>query len=340
MTKATDSTSAPGPSTMAKKTQSGGQSNGEISPNPSAASFSTGGNVKGANSGLAPRPALHQRLSSNRLSAVASGSYNDHGRGGESNDVSSLLGKSIGGAPPETPHLGKRVSYVSDTERGSGGESGTASPTERQCGHSVRHSRFATSGTNSSKSSSPWIARSASRRRRTASVIGRKLRRPSQELGTFPEADDHFGDYDSSTYEELPPHGFISNPSSNGGLVNAVACLAEQRKVRSGGRLFIGTPGFHADEEWLRPHHRRTLQHEFREERSSVPVWLNEEVFRGAYHKFCKGILWPTFHYTLPTDKALEAEHESFECYKEVNTVFAKKIAQEWKEGDIILIND
>jgi trehalose 6-phosphate synthase/phosphatase len=340
MTKATDSTSAPGPAAMGKKPRAGGSNTDGISPDPSPGSFSTGANDTVAKSGLAPRPSLHPRLSSSRLSAVASGSYNDHGRGGESSDVSSLLGKCNGPVLPETLHAGKRVSYVSDTDRGSGGESGTASPTERQCSHGMRHSRFATGGTNPSKSSSPWIARSASRRRRTASIIGRKLRRPSQELANFPEADDDLGDTEYSTYEELPPHGFISNPSSNGGLVNAVACLAEQRKVRSGGRLFIGTPGFHADEEWLRPHHRRALQHEFREERSSVPVWLNEEVFRGAYHKFCKGILWPTFHYTLPTDKALEAEHESFECYKEVNMVFAKRIAQEWKEGDIILIND
>lgn len=90
----------------------------------------------------------------------------------------------------------------------------------------------------------------------------------------------------------------------------------------------------------MTPRHRFSLSTKYRDERSSVPVWLNSDVLRGAYQNFCKGILWPVFHYTLPTDRALENEHESFEHYRELNMIFARKIAEEYRDGDIVLIND
>lgn len=310
------------------------------------------------------RPPLGQhRPSAKTASALGSGSFNDHGRGVATEDTGQAasrqkLSDSTHSDPTRQSVRHKKVAYVSDEDSASASSS---SPTyERAHSSSQRTGRPASGASGPPTAPSSGMSRSASRPRpssgRRLSSMRKQNRRSSADtiLSTFAEdiglddSPDGGSDYVSdraSLYApsgKLPPHDFVPNPASNGGLVNAVCSLSEQRKLRqsTGGRLFIGTPGICADEDWMTPRHRFSLSTKYRDERSSVPVWLNSDVLRGAYQNFCKGILWPVFHYTLPTDRALENEHESFEHYRELNMIFARKIAEEYRDGDIVLIND
>lgn len=135
----------------------------------------------------------------------------------------------------------------------------------------------------------------------------------------------------------LPPYDFCPNPSSNGGLMNAVSSLPRDRL--RGGKVYIGTPSISTD-TWASDRERKDISARFYREKSSLPVWVDDDTFEGAYNHFCKQILWPTFHYTLPSQKGLDNEQESFRDYRRVNELFAEAILKEYKEGDIIWIND
>lgn len=51
----------------------------------------------------------------------------------------------------------------------------------------------------------------------------------------------------------------------------------------------------------------------------------------------CKTFLWPIFHYlTLPDDLDKKSEAESWNAYYEANLVYAKKVAQVYKPGDLV----
>lgn len=297
--------------------------------------------------GPSSRAPLAQTKSSVKTStALGSGSYNDHGRG--------MATEAKHAKADHSSSRQKKVSYVSDEDSSA---TASSSPGVERPHHRSGRSSIAGGPPNAPSSG---MSRSGSRPRlssgrRLSGKRARARRSSADTLSTFaedigvdedsPDGTSDYVDERASFYEssgKLPPHDFVPNPASNGGLVNAIASLSEQRKLRqsTGGRLFLGTPGICADEDWMTPRHRFSLTTKYRDERSSVPVWLNSDVLRGAYQNFCKGILWPVFHYTLPTDKALENEHESFEHYRELNMIFARQIAEEYREGDIVLIND
>lgn len=311
-----------------------------------------------SSSSAGARPPLSRAGSKATATALAGGTFNDHGRGME---ISKTPPKPLDSSSPTTDSdreaslsalekSRKHVSYAGASKSSSIEEQASTGDFSRE--HRLRrrsHSNVPPS------SSSASFGRSTSRIRlnRTASMMSNKTRnrRTSVDtLSTFAEdlgLDDEDNGYMSSSYEpvsaesmELPPHDFVPNPSSNGGLVNAIASLSHQRQRPGGGKMFVGCPGLSSDEEWLSEKHRASLDRRFRDERSSVPIWVEGETFKGAYRDFCKRILWPTFHYTLPSDKALEGEHEAFEAYQELNMAFAHQLAEEWREGDIILIND
>ncbi|KAN0059810.1 hypothetical protein ACQY0O_008384 [Thecaphora frezii] len=74
-----------------------------------------------------------------------------------------------------------------------------------------------------------------------------------------------------------------------------------------------------------------------------VPVWLDHNVAHGHYEGYCKTTLWPLFHYLLWQDVHAERrswEDYSWEAYYAANVAFAKKIAEEYKPGDLVWIHD
>ncbi|KAE8268566.1 hypothetical protein A4X09_0g3786 [Tilletia walkeri] len=108
---------------------------------------------------------------------------------------------------------------------------------------------------------------------------------------------------------------------------------------RSTNRLFIGTLGISVD-GWLGPIQKDLIERRLLDERQAVPVWVDDATFERSYHDFCKALLWPTFHYTLPGERALENQNEAMRSYIDVNRAFADRIAENWREGDIVWIND
>lgn len=73
-----------------------------------------------------------------------------------------------------------------------------------------------------------------------------------------------------------------------------------------------------------------------------VPVFVPAEVARGHYEGYCKTTLWPLFHYLLwqdtPTD--LNSPDPSWEQYVETNRLFAQRVAEIYKPGDLIIVHD
>ena len=266
-------------------------------------------------------------------SAVASGSINDHGRG-----------------VPASPAQTRSVSIPSGAERPSSREllgharlsrerSVGSSPTASIKGRSHHHSQAGSSNNQgppaapSSVFSRNRSMRPATRRssaRRTSSTSRSHLGRRTSTASLDTVADD-----DTST--ALPPFEFVSNPSANGGLINAVKSI-ERERLRAG-KLYVGTPAL-STEGWLGPAEKRQLEQKYIKERASMPVWLDDDDFDLSYNRFCKQILWPTFHYTSPTSKGLDNEHEAFRAYWEVNRRFADAIEDIYQEGDIVWIND
>jgi trehalose-6-phosphate synthase/trehalose-6-phosphatase len=74
---------------------------------------------------------------------------------------------------------------------------------------------------------------------------------------------------------------------------------------------------------------------------NSDAIFIDDEVFQGHYHSFCKQILWPIFHYQIPDNPNSNAfENHSWKYYEKVNQIFAQKIAEKYKEGDVVWVHD
>ena len=130
------------------------------------------------------------------------------------------------------------------------------------------------------------------------------------------------------------PFVFAPHPTANYGLVNAVASVPDD--CFDGGKLYIGTLGPGSGP----PEVREQTEARARAECDCLPVWVDEHDYTLSYSHYCKQILWPTFHATLPTITGLEKEHDSFRSYVEVNRRFADRIADEYREGDVIWVHD
>ncbi|KAI8925405.1 glycosyltransferase family 20-domain-containing protein [Entophlyctis helioformis] len=123
--------------------------------------------------------------------------------------------------------------------------------------------------------------------------------------------------------------------AGNIGLQNAVHAV----KGCAQNRLWIGTVGTPTDD--LTPDKQAALKSKLRAVHSSVPVFVRHDELDGHYNVFCKQVLWKPFHYQLPDfPKARGAEDLSWKHYVSVNQRFADAIAEVYKDGDIVWIND
>ncbi|KAI8973032.1 glycosyltransferase family 20-domain-containing protein [Pilobolus umbonatus] len=77
-----------------------------------------------------------------------------------------------------------------------------------------------------------------------------------------------------------------------------------------------------------------------KEQAHIVPIFLDSEA-RGHYEGYCKEVLWPLFHYLVWTnDSNGMAEKQYWKDYVSVNSQFAQVVAQHYRPGDVIFIND
>jgi len=73
-------------------------------------------------------------------------------------------------------------------------------------------------------------------------------------------------------------------------------------------------------------------------EHNSAPVFIDPEVAKGHFNIFCKGVVWPLFHYIGAG--ATFFSQDAWRCYQEANKLFAEEIARNYVEGDLIMIQD
>jgi trehalose 6-phosphate synthase/phosphatase len=141
---------------------------------------------------------------------------------------------------------------------------------------------------------------------------------------------------DKSTIFSTAPWKITEFDKSNGSLVKSVE-LARKNNVEN--FKWIGTVSMPSN---IVPDNvKNDISKELLNNYNSNAIFLDDEVFQGHYYSFCKQILWPIFHYQIPDNPKSNAfENHSWNYYEKVNQIFAKKIAKDYKENDIVWIHD
>ncbi|KIK93311.1 glycosyltransferase family 20 protein [Paxillus rubicundulus Ve08.2h10] len=133
-------------------------------------------------------------------------------------------------------------------------------------------------------------------------------------------------------------HAWHTAPNShcNGGLKNAVDSIKDHLTHT----LWVGTLGNSTDN--FGPDLRTSINLRMRQMCSSVPVWIPDAEFESCYDEFCHQVLWPCLHYAVPDAPKTKLFYESasFKQYMAVNKRFADVIIDNYREGDIIWVND
>ncbi|WFD03389.1 hypothetical protein MOBT1_002078 [Malassezia obtusa] len=166
---------------------------------------------------------------------------------------------------------------------------------------------------------------------RRGSHLRRGSQRRSSSMRSRSSSQAHAGDDEAQRAFDLVP-----NPGANYGLINAVNSVGGE--LFPAGRLYIGTLGIEMD--WVPGALRAQIDQRARDEQACVPVWLADGDYVSSYHHYCKQILWPTFHYTLPGAQGLASEDCAFRAYVEVNRRFAERIVELYEEGDVVWVHD
>ncbi|EIW74943.1 glycosyltransferase family 20 protein [Coniophora puteana RWD-64-598 SS2] len=134
---------------------------------------------------------------------------------------------------------------------------------------------------------------------------------------------------------EVPWHT-ESNSHCNGGLKNAIDAVRD----RLSDKMWVGTLGTKTDD--FSDVLRKDVDMRMSEGWKSVPVWIPDNEFESCYDEFCHQVLWPALHYAVPDAPKTKLFYESgsFKQYQAVNQRFADVIIANYKEGDIIWVND
>lgn len=114
---------------------------------------------------------------------------------------------------------------------------------------------------------------------------------------------------------------------SSGGLVTGLSGLSKTTTFQ-----WYGWPGLEVLESEAGPMTKRLS-----EDYGAVPVFIDEELADRHYNGFSNSILWPLFHYH-PGE--ITFDELSWKAYKEVNRLFAKVMAKDVQDGDLIWVHD
>ncbi|KPI43050.1 Alpha,alpha-trehalose-phosphate synthase [UDP-forming] 1 [Cyphellophora attinorum] len=117
---------------------------------------------------------------------------------------------------------------------------------------------------------------------------------------------------------------------SAGGLVSAFAGLAMSMKF-----LWYGTPGMEIPDEDIETVTKGVREQDDRFD--CVPIFMSNEIADKHYNGFSNSIMWPLFHYH-PGE--ITFDEDAWEAYSEANRIFAKQIAGQVQDGDLIWVQD
>lgn len=138
--------------------------------------------------------------------------------------------------------------------------------------------------------------------------------------------------------------GSYSFNMSSGGLVTGLSGLAKATKFQ-----WYGWPGLEVPES-----EQGTLAKQLEDEHGATPVFIDDELADRHYNGFSSrsyaslliaavltsladSILWPLFHYH-PGE--ITFDESAWSAYKEVNRLFAKTMAKDVQDGDLIWVHD
>ncbi|RMZ75689.1 hypothetical protein DV738_g5329, partial [Chaetothyriales sp. CBS 135597] len=114
---------------------------------------------------------------------------------------------------------------------------------------------------------------------------------------------------------------------SSGGLVTGLSGLKSTTKFS-----WYGWPGLEVPDSEIEEVTTR-LEEEF----NAKPVFMSDELADMHYNGFSNAIMWPLFHYH-PGE--ITFDESAFQAYTEANLLFAKRVAQDVRDGDLIWVHD
>ncbi|GKZ17562.1 hypothetical protein AbraCBS73388_009233 [Aspergillus brasiliensis] len=114
---------------------------------------------------------------------------------------------------------------------------------------------------------------------------------------------------------------------SSGGLVTGLSGLSKTTTFQ-----WYGWPGLEVPEDEIDSVKQR-LQEEF----NATPVFMDDKLADRHYNGFSNSILWPLLHYH-PGE--IVFDEAAWDAYREANRLFAKTIALEAREGDLVWVHD
>ncbi len=82
---------------------------------------------------------------------------------------------------------------------------------------------------------------------------------------------------------------------------------------------------------------REILARQLLTDHRRIPVFLNDSDIRYFFNGFCHTSLWPILHY-LPGDA--DYDERWYNAYRTVNSLFAAKVIERYRQGDLIWIHD
>ncbi|KAL2801686.1 glycosyl transferase [Aspergillus granulosus] len=128
------------------------------------------------------------------------------------------------------------------------------------------------------------------------------------------------------TIQKLNPEGYACSQST-GGLAGALSGLAKSMPFR-----WFGWPGLEIRQD------DEGLVRQKAAEYNVLPIFLENNLAHRYYNGFSNSILWPLFHYQL--HEMVRIDKADWNAYVEVNLLFAKVIASQLNDGDIVWIHD
>jgi len=114
---------------------------------------------------------------------------------------------------------------------------------------------------------------------------------------------------------------------SSGGLVTGLSGLSKSTTFQ-----WYGWPGLEVPQAEIAPMEKR-----LKDEYGAVPVFVDDELADRHYNGFSNSILWPLFHYH-PGE--ITFDESAWAAYKDVNRLFAKTMAKDVQDGDLIWVHD
>jgi trehalose 6-phosphate synthase/phosphatase len=122
---------------------------------------------------------------------------------------------------------------------------------------------------------------------------------------------------------------------SSGGLVSALKSYLEAHQMDSStftDQIWVGSLDA-TEEDWLKAKEENLVRIDYQIE----PLFAERTLYEGYYNGFANSTLWPLFHY-FPSLVSYKKEY--WQAYVSVNELFAERIQQLYKPGDVIWIHD